>query len=175
MKPDTKTCFRVGLTVFIVYLCIKYWALLSDILDNVIAAATPLVIGAVAAYVINILMSMYEQRVFGFISHKRAKRIIALLLALLSLAAGITVLVQLIIPEFVECLRLLLSKLPTALNTIVDLINENDLLPANVVNELEKIDWNSRINSLIKTVSSSVSNAITLIVGVMSSVVTLSV
>jgi len=172
MKLDTKTCFRAGLTVFIVYLGIRYWALLSDVLDSVISAASPLLAGAAAAYVINILMSMYERNIFKKLPNKKLKRALSLILALLSLVAAITVLVQLIIPEFVECIQLLVSKLPAALNNVVDTINEKDLLPETIVNELEKIDWNSRINSLIKTVSSSVANAVSVIVGVMSRAVT---
>lgn len=173
MNLDTKTCFRAGLTVFTVYLGIKYWTLLSDIFDKVVVVASPLIFGAAAAYVINILMSMYEKNIFNAIQNKRAKRILALLLSLVSLAAGIIVLVQLIIPEFMECIQLLAKKLPSALNKIVDLINEKDLLPAAVVNELEKVDWNSRINSLIKTISTSFTNAVALIVGVMSRVITM--
>jgi len=175
MKLDTRTCFRAGITVFIVYLGIKYWALLSDVFDKVIAAATPLLVGAAAAYVLNILMSMYERNIFKMVRKQKVRRALALVLALVSLAAGATVLVRLIIPEFVECIQLLASKLPSALNTIVDLINEKDLLPENIVNELEKIDWNSRINGLIKTVSTSITNAVALIVGVMSRVITMAI
>ena len=65
-KIEWKTCFKVGLSIFILYLCIHYWPSVSNVISTVFSAATPLLIGAVAAYLINILMSFYERHYFSW-------------------------------------------------------------------------------------------------------------
>ena len=54
-----KNCFRVGVSIFILFLCCTYWKTAAGFAGTLFRAATPLFIGAVIAYVLNILMSNY--------------------------------------------------------------------------------------------------------------------
>lgn len=54
MKINTKTCIRVGITAFLLYLCIHYWPSVSGFLGAIVGAASPLIIGCVIAYILNI-------------------------------------------------------------------------------------------------------------------------
>ena len=49
MKPDVKTCFRVGLSIFVLYLCIHYWDAVAGILQTMVTAAAPLLTGCLIA------------------------------------------------------------------------------------------------------------------------------
>ena len=60
-KLDTKTCIKLGLTVFAVYLCIYYWPSFSGFAKGVTGAVMPVLVGAIVAYPLNILMSFYEK------------------------------------------------------------------------------------------------------------------
>ena len=60
MKVDWKSCVRIGISVFLLYLCITYWPVFIDLLHNLLQAATPLLLGCVLAYAINILMSFWK-------------------------------------------------------------------------------------------------------------------
>ena len=64
MRPDWKTCFRICASVFALYLCIFYWESLSKLLGTLVSALSPLILGLVIAYVLNILMSVYERHYF---------------------------------------------------------------------------------------------------------------
>lgn len=171
MKVATGTCVSIGATAFAVYLGIHYWPKITAVSDGIFTAATPLLVGAAAAYVINILMSLYERRLFSGIKSKSMKRALSIVLALLSLAAGITVLVRLVVPQLGECFRVLIDKLPGALETALEGIERNELLPDDIISELESIDWNSRIDSLLDTVSDGISDAFGVIAGLVTQVV----
>ena len=49
---DWKTCLRVGISIFVLYLCIYYWPQVSALLTTLLGAASPLLVGALIAYVL---------------------------------------------------------------------------------------------------------------------------
>ena len=60
MKQEWKGPLRVGAVLFGLYLAIHYWEKLTALAGLALGAGFPLVLGAVIAYAVNILMSMYE-------------------------------------------------------------------------------------------------------------------
>ena len=64
MQIEWKSCLRLGISVFILFLCIHYWDAFTGVLRLGIGAAAPLLTGCVIAYIINILMSFYEKHYF---------------------------------------------------------------------------------------------------------------
>lgn len=64
MKIEWKSCFRIAVSAFLLYLCITYWAVFAGFSVTFVSAAIPLLIGCVIAYIINILMSFYEKHYF---------------------------------------------------------------------------------------------------------------
>ena len=65
MKIEWKTCVKITLSLFALYLAITYWKAVSGFIGMVFGAATPLFIGAAAAYVVNLLMGFYERKFFS--------------------------------------------------------------------------------------------------------------
>lgn len=63
-KLETKNIITLGITVFVLYLCIHYWSTVSGLLGTVFEALMPLLIGGIIAYLLNILMSFYERHFF---------------------------------------------------------------------------------------------------------------
>ena len=66
-----KDCFRIGISLFVLFLCCSYWKMIAGFLVKLFSAATPLFIGLAIAYVLNILMSFYERHYFAAQSGKR--------------------------------------------------------------------------------------------------------
>ena len=64
MKQEWKTPLRIGAVLFGLYLAIHYWGNLSALAALALGAGFPLMLGAVIAYAVNILMSMYESWYF---------------------------------------------------------------------------------------------------------------
>ena len=56
MKVEWKTCLRVGLSIFLVYLAIYYWQGLATGFSLLLSAASPLVLGCIVAYLIHELL-----------------------------------------------------------------------------------------------------------------------
>ena len=55
MRYEWKGWFRLGITLFLLYLAIHYWGALSHGALLVLGASAPLLLGAVIAYAVNIL------------------------------------------------------------------------------------------------------------------------
>ena len=64
MTFSWKTCFKVGGSIFLLYLACFYWADVSSFLGTLLGALSPLFLGFSIAYVVNILMSFYEKFYF---------------------------------------------------------------------------------------------------------------
>lgn len=61
MKTDLKKYAGLLTGLFLLYLCIRYWDGFVSILSLAVNAAAPLILGAVIAYILNILMSFFER------------------------------------------------------------------------------------------------------------------
>ena len=144
MQIEWKSCLRLGISVFILFLCIHYWDAFT--IDNTysIGAAAPLLTGCVIAYIINILMSFYERHYFPSSGQKlveKSRRPVCMVGAFLTLVLIVAFLVGMVVPEVVACIRLLLAKVPGVLNYLVDLLASVDVLPETVESFLNDINW----------------------------------
>ena len=128
MKREWMQPLRWGAVLFGLYLAIHYWDTLSGLLRMALGAGFPLVVGAVIAYAVNILMSLYEGWYFPKSRHPalvRSRRPVCLLLALASLLGLVLLIVRMILPELAECVGLLLQKAVPVLEQLSLKINEN--------------------------------------------------
>lgn len=188
MKTEWKACLRIGVCAFLLYLCIHYWPAAASFLGALLGAALPLVAGCAIAFVVNILMSFYEKHYFvkssaGFVRHSR--RPVCLAGAYLTLLAIIALVIGLVVPQLVSCVKLIVAELPVVLDALTDYIETLDFIPKNVGELLEKIDWKSRfgeiaqllgtgmggvMGTVIQTVSSVFSGVVSALVGLIFSI-----
>ena len=90
MKIRLRDCLKVALSVFLLYLGIRYWGNVAGTLSSLVSAAVPLVIGGVVAYLVNIVMSAYERWYFPNTKSSAvaaSRRPVCLMLAFLTLVA----------------------------------------------------------------------------------------
>ena len=173
MNITLKSCLRIALSIFLLYLAIHYWPAVSGLLGTLLGAATPLLIGCALAYVVNILMSAYERHFFPRSTNTkviRLRRPVCLLLAYLSLLAIITVIVWLILPELVDCVELLISQLPGAIETVIAWLDTVPFLSEELLSTLHSIDWQSKIGDIAGIVTSGVGNVMGVVISTVSSV-----
>ena len=118
MNLTWKKCFRIGVSVFLLFLGIYYWKAAAGLLAVLLRAVMPFLIGLAIAFILNILMSFYERHYFKKRSHKpwvwKSRRPVCLLGALLTLAGLLALLIALVVPELVSCIRLFLAAVPPA-------------------------------------------------------------
>ncbi len=173
-KIDFKSCLKIGITVFVLYLCIHYWSVAAGLIKTLIGAVMPLIIGAVLAYPLNIITSFYERHCFPN-SHKaiivKSRRGMSITLALLTLIAILALVVALVVPQLVSCIKLLVAEVPTFINAIVEKLGEYDFVPEDIIASLSEIDWKTKITENIKAITSGVGSVMGVVVGAVSSVV----
>ena len=173
MNISLKSCLKIALSIFLLYLAIHYWPSVSVLLGTLLGASMPLLIGAAVAYVVNLLMSACERRFFPRSTNQkliRLRRPLCLLLAYLALLAIVTVVVWLILPELVDCVELLISQLPGAIEATLTYLDTVPFLSEDLLSTLHGIDWQSKIGDIAGIVTSGVGSVMGVVISTVSSV-----
>jgi len=173
MKLNRKTCLLAAACIFGLYLCIHYWPSVSALFSTLLGAASPLVIGAVIAYILNIPMRRYEKLFFPNTQNRllnRLRRPLCLTASFLTTLAVIAIVFSLIIPQLYECIMLIISELPGAMDYLVDKIREWGILPKDILSMLESIDWQSRIEQIVSVVTTGIGSVVEVVITTISTV-----
>lgn len=123
MTFDSKTCLRVALTVFGLYLCVFYWPAVSGALGVLLGAAGPLLLGGAIAYVVNLPMAFFERKLFPVRAdgtRRKGARPISLLLAVAVIAAIFVGLCMVVAPEVIDAVKLLVANAPNGISDVLD-------------------------------------------------------
>ena len=174
MQLEWKQCFKVGVTVFVLFLAIHYWERFMTTVNLVVGAAAPIIIGFVVAYIINILMSFYEKFYFRKSTHPfvlKAKNPVCMLLAIFSFILIIGVIIGLVVPELASCVTLLVSDIPPAMEALLNSEIFKELAPEDLYEQLQGIDWKTLMNDLVKVLSSGIGSTMSTVFSVVSSAV----
>lgn len=178
-KISLKTLLAITGCAFLLYLATHYWQALAGFLKNLCSAMMPLLIGFIIAYTINLVMGAYERRLFPKAKKPFAKKIrrpLSLVLSLLTLAAVFTVVIWLVLPQLISCIKLVISLLPNGIARILDLFEEHHLLSEEILSALESIDWKARFEQILNVVTNGVTGVVDFLIaaltGVISTVIT---
>lgn len=172
-KIENKTLIKIALAVIGVYLVIHYWTNISGFVGTMFSAAMPLLFGFVISYPLNILMSFYEKHWFPKSKKKiadKSRRPVCLIGSILTVAGIVSLIVVLIAPQLVNCIKLLIAEVPDAINLIVEKLKTIDFISKDLINTLSSIDWKSRINDIIGTVTSGLGSAMNVAVTAVTSI-----
>lgn len=173
MRLEWKTCLRIGVTIFLLFLAIHYWETVMMTGKLVISAATPILVGFVMAYVINILMAFYEKRFFSKTRNTILVKVripICMLLAILSFILIITLIIGLVVPELTSCISLLISDIPPAMEALLSSELFIELAPEDLYEQLRNIDWKTLMNDVVKMVSNGLGSTVGAVVSAVSTV-----
>lgn len=173
-KIDFKTLLKIGVSIFLLYLCIHYWPVVSAFIKTAFSAVSPLLVGLIIAYVLNILMSFFERHIFKKAKGKRilkSKRAISLVLAIVVLLAVIALVIGLIVPQLKNCVKLIIDEVPLFLTKATEFLSRYEFLSDDILNTLKNFDWKSKIGDLTKTLTSGLGSVMDVAVSAVSSVV----
>lgn len=127
MKLDWKSCLMACISIFALYLAIHYWSSITTFAGVVTSAASTLVMGGVIAYVVNILMSFYERKIAPRCTRSlwlKVRRPLCMALSFLTVVVALVLLVQLIVPQLVECFDKLTAALVKAVPEMYSWLDE---------------------------------------------------
>lgn len=175
VKQDFKRMLGLAGALIVVFLVIHYWEKAEKLFSVGVSAALPLIIGCAIAYVVNILMGFYEtwyDKIFKVEIALKIKRIVCLILAFLSLFGIIALIINLVLPELVNCIASFIRLIPGALQTVIDIVGEEQII--NMFPELQNgFDFSNisaEVEQLIKTVLGGVGGAVDSIMTAVTSV-----
>ena len=189
MKISWKNCFRICLSVFILFLCMTYWDWVAKALGVVVNASYPITLGFIIAYVLNIIMSFYERHYFPIkikASEKskkkkvnlklskfaeKSRRPFCLIAAILTLLGIIALIVGIVLPELTSCIAFLVSEIPPAIEKALDSEIVQKILSEDTISQLEAIDWKSYLTKITETLTSGIGNAVDVVFSAISSVI----
>lgn len=170
MKIETKTCVRLGVIAFIVVI-LSYFCIAKGLLSTLFSAILPLIIGAVFAYIINILVSFYERRLFRKKEAKKSHQLISLVLAVLTIILFVVLMGYLVIPQFISCIATLIEKAPKAVDQLLAIPQIAQFIPENIEEFIENINWSDLISKASSILQSGIGGAAQNITAVLSSAV----
>lgn len=173
MQLEWKSCLKIGVTVFLLFLAVHYWEPVMTAVKLIFSAAAPIVIGFVIAYIINILMTFYEKRFFAKTRNQTLIKIklpVCMLLAILSFVLIIALIVGLVVPELTSCIRLLISDIPPAMESMLNSEFVQEIAPEDLYEQLQGIDWKTFMNDAVKAVTSGLGSTVGAVVSAVSTV-----
>lgn len=173
-KIETKSLLKIAGIGFALYLCIHYWPNAAIIIKTAFAAVLPLLIGAAVAYPLDILTSFFERHLLSKSENKiivRTRRGLSVALALLSLVSIVALIIALVVPQLTKCIKMLIDEIPDALTFVVAQLDKFEFVPDDIIGFLSGIDWQSKITSIISTVTSGVGSVMNVVISTVSTVV----
>ena len=174
MKLSWKTCLQVGVSIFVLYMCIHFWPAAVALVGKVVGAAMPLLVGLVIAYILNILMTAYERKFFPNSPKpwvEKARRPLCLIGALLTLIAIVVLVIWLIAPQLGSCFRLVAAELPGFMNSVLEKVKEWGIFSQDTIAMLESIDWQSWVGKIVSGLGGVVSVLASAVTSVFSAIV----
>lgn len=155
MKIDRKSISRLVLGGFMLFLLI-YWFMFTG--QKLMYACTPIFIGLVIAYPMNIMIQFFRTHDFLYkrriIKSERVHNICCVILAVIVLLGCLAFIAGYMAPQLTACVIALLDKVPSGMAFILYQPITAQLLPPETMETLQQIDWTNWVNHLISMVSS---------------------
>lgn len=173
------------LALFILFLAINYWTVVAKFITTVTSAAMPLLVGCVIAYIVNLLLRQYEhlyQRLFPQVRAHRYQRLFGIVFSYCSIIVIVALVIRLVIPELVSCIRLLFTSHNQSFGKFIHYIQQNGLFKATWQHiNLQHLDWqkvgkllgygvNGTLKKIMSTASSIISTTTTAVIAIFFSV-----
>lgn len=172
--PSWKTCLRVGASAFLLFLCIRYWDVAVNLLLLAAGAATPLFIGGAIAFVLNIPMRFFERHFFRNSQKpymKAVRRGVCLTLAFLCVGAILALLAVLVIPELIDCVKLLVARVPATMDDLSETLANSKIVTPEVSKWLQGLNWQELAERIGGTVLNGFGSVANLAAGLIGSVI----
>ncbi len=175
MKLEWKSCLRVAACVFLLYLRIYYWSTVSAFLSTLLGALLPILIGFAIAYVLNILMGFYERHYFPKLAERpfvnKSRRAVCLLAAVLTLLAIIALVIWIVVPRLVSCVKFLVAEIPPVIEQLLTSEAVARLIPKDILSDLSNIKWDEIVSNAARFLASGIGSAADAVFSVISSTV----
>ena len=172
-RVETATCVKLVLAVFALYLATRYWPNVAKFLSDLVKSAETLIIGAIIAFLVNILMRSLEKIIFPKAKKAAmltAKRVLCMILAFLLLIGIVALIVWLITPQLIKCIEIIIAEVPPLFTSAVKWLQSTHILPEDIMAELASIDWKSNLTKIFDILTSGIGSVFDIVISTVTSV-----
>ncbi|MBR5474724.1 MAG: AI-2E family transporter [Lachnospiraceae bacterium] len=173
---------RYLLLTALVVLVVRYFEHIIGFARLFLGVLTPLLFGAVIAYVLNLVMKVVERFYFPETKNSKvikSRRPVSIILSFLLVVAAISLIISMVVPELVNAFQVIFSELPGFLEKIehfvLDATENNPGLHSWIMDSLkdiswDEIDWAKTAETLLGYASAGVSGILTSAVSIFTTV-----
>lgn len=162
-KKDIKKWFKIISFALIGLLIVNNFHIVTGFVGKFFDIISPFVVGAALAFILNIPMKFFESK-FSKITFKKGKklnknlvRLISLLLAIVVIGFIITLIVNLILPEIINVIKLLIENFPKYMTEIKNFALDVTTNMPDLRDSIKNININNeKMQEQIKTIGASV-------------------
>lgn len=152
-KKEIKRYAIISLFIIGICIAVKNLSFFARFIGIIYSAVYPLILGAVIAYIFNIILSGLEKRYFpktqstGII---KARRPVCIVLAFLIVLAIITLILKIVIPELISAFKLIFNEIPPLIdkvsNSAIKMLDEYPDIQREAMSlyeefDIKSIDW----------------------------------
>lgn len=174
MKIKTKWLAVGGLVLAAIILCIIYQPYVESFAAAALSAVLPLIVGCVLAYIVNLIMRVLEKWYFPRAKSKlliASRAPVCMVASVLILLAVMAIILVLVVPQLVDCIKLLVAKIPAAYTATVDWLEAKHLFSDEVMKALAEVKWEEMLEKFLGTITTGLGSALDMAFGVVSTVI----
>lgn len=181
-KSDFKKWILLIIIAIVTYWTINNYATIGNLFNNVLGIIFPFVLGGCLAFILNLPMSFFENKIFKIngkrnnkkIKYKKLKRVISILFAIAVIILVLTIIINLILPELIKVINLLISNIPYYFEEIAKLIQTygENIPDLNKLMQEANIDVNSIRNQIIGQIPNLLTSSISIVTSIFSGITT---
>ncbi len=172
--------YPIAILVGTLILLVCYWELVLSILANLGQAISPLVLGAIIAYIVNIPMSFYERHLCRSSRSTvqplvyRAQHIACLVAAIITIGAIVSVVVMIVAPELLSSVRSFGLAIPRMARNLIALLEDMPFRSTERIQDmLESVNWQQLASNVLSALGTGVGGTLSLIADTLSAVASL--
>lgn len=145
------------------------------VISKIITLLFPFILGLCIAFVLNVPMSLFEDKLLKKIKNTKLKRIISIILSLLLVVLIVIFVLMMVIPDFAKAITSLINTLPNSLENLNNWLNSIFEKYPNVKDQINSIDWdnitNNAVNFLKNSSETLLTNSVSFVSSFISSIV----
>ena len=157
-----RTCVRLGVTAFLIYLAITLWNPLIGLLGRFIKAAVSLIVGFALAYMVNILMSVYERHYFRKKADQKwvqkSRRPVCLIAAIVTILGAVILLLYIVVPQLMRAITLITGQIPELLQNLSRNEKIMRLLPEELQAAIQNLDYQKIVDGFVSFLTNGASS-----------------
>ena len=131
LDEKTRPIFKLGFLLILVFFGFWYIDSVKGLLLTTYSVLRPIVYGLVIAFIINLPMNFFQEKLFhrfiGKDKHKKLVPVLSLILAWIIFFAIVTLILTVLIPELAKAITSLVDNIPVFFDRLIEYLNDQRL------------------------------------------------